>query len=131
MSKVIEILLGLVGTTLESLIVELYRYDGDSNVTINDIQLSFGNTKFILGCSGDGSVLIKKGEVVLLDYDEYITSKKLHVLEDFSGCKVRDIDVDGASIVISLGDSRLEIVNDDDELVLVSNGKKLLFDEVI
>jgi len=131
MSKTMELLLRFVGSVLESAIIELYRYDGDPNVTINDVQLSVGNTKFVLGCSGDGSVFVKKGQATLSNYGEGVISSKLHTLEIFSGCSIENIEVKDTSIVITLDNSKLEIANDDDELVIIRNGEKMIFDTLI
>ncbi len=131
MSRDLEFMLSLIGSILEGMLVELYRYDEEFHVTINDVQLNIGNTKFVFGCSGDGSVFVKKGEAALSSYGEGIISSKLYALDRFSGYRIENIEVKDASIVINLSSSRLEIINDDDELVIMSDGERLFFDTVI
>jgi len=128
MSKTTDYLLSLVGSKLESIIVEIYRYEGESQVTINDVQLSIGNTNFVLGCSGNGSVFIQKGIASISNCDEGVTSSKLFFLERCSGYDIDNIEIKDTSIVFDLSNSKLEIVNDDDELVVICGGKKLCFD---
>lgn len=128
MKDALNILLTLTDPVLESVIIELYWYVGDTNPIANDIQLTINGNDFILGCAGDGSIFVKKGQATIDDGDnENILKGSLLSLEPYHNANIKNIVRTDNSILIELNDSNLEIVNDDDELCLFANGKDILF----
>lgn len=130
MRQAVDKLTKLVGSALDGITIEVYRYADDDKATVNDVQVSIGRSHFIFGCAGDGSVFAKQGRAQLSSYDESVTGV-LHRPGCYEGVKFEGIEITDVSIKLRLAGSTIELVNDDDELVLIEDGERLTFDDVV
>ena len=115
-----------VGHTIATLIVELYLYEDENSPTINDIEITFDNgISFILGCSGEGGISIRKGKARVNTELDGILRAELIEFNYVSGSKLGAVDETDDSLVLGAGSERLVIENNDDELVMRLNDKEV------
>ena len=128
MTRPLKKLQQMIGHLVTIILVEIYLYEGDANVVVNDIQLIFDNGfSLVIGCSGDGSVFVRKGEIRLNQNLVGVRKAELKELEEAHGLRLEKIDATDNSITLGMFGKQITFENDDDELVIYINEEEKRF----
>lgn len=116
----------LVGHIIASILLELYLYEGETDPLVNDVELAFDNgVSLLLGCSGDGSVFVRRGKARVRTGLDGVQHAEIVTLSVVVGAKLDAVEYGDDFIGLMAHKDRLTFQNVDDELVLLLNGEQV------
>ena len=109
-----------IGSTIQDVYIELWT-DTASKVTQPiSVGIEFRDgPNFILSCAGDGGVAIRKGQLQTSS-----NNLQLRSLAELSGADLDYVVFGNDNLLLSTVDHLMEIVNDDDQLQIMLDGRK-------
>ncbi len=115
MGKELEKLINRIGEKILYLQIEEFIISVDKQISNVWLKLSFGKP-FVFGCSGDGSVYIKKSDPKKYSYKDESNSFKN--ITEFYNSKLEGVVIEGEKLILQTTEGSIEIINEDDELLV-------------